>query len=329
MTQPNLLELAKQGDAQAIASIINYFLQPKGITAKVLFKDGCLQIMLESSQVPEQESSVTLIRKLIIKLNISFIKSVKIYGKKLAQSSAAWTDYFNLIPENNEIKKHSSILEATKQKKSRTLSQIWPIWFPYPSSWFWAIVLVPIAFPGTRLIVFGSFGVLISVWVNIPGLLIFSIFFGLLIPSFFLAFIYHICWFIWQKDKSNRKLAKWIPSLKSLWSGFYGTFVIGISFLIILTVFSELAFFDCKSYYKISEYFYSCAGYLTRGIAKEIFYSIETNNFLNKDWFIIWIITAAYLYQLELLARKRLLPQIKIFLRNFKQKNVRIQVAEY
>jgi hypothetical protein len=39
MTQPNLLELAKQGDAQAIASVINYLLQPKDITAKVLLTD--------------------------------------------------------------------------------------------------------------------------------------------------------------------------------------------------------------------------------------------------------------------------------------------------
>ncbi|WP_242063438.1 hypothetical protein [Nostoc sp. FACHB-892] len=41
MTQPNLLELAKQGDAQAIASLMNRQLQPKGITAKVALKDAC------------------------------------------------------------------------------------------------------------------------------------------------------------------------------------------------------------------------------------------------------------------------------------------------
>jgi aryl-alcohol dehydrogenase-like predicted oxidoreductase len=65
MTQPNLLEVAKQGDAQAIASVINYLLKPKNITAKVILKDSCLQVMLESVQVPEQESSVTFIIKVI------------------------------------------------------------------------------------------------------------------------------------------------------------------------------------------------------------------------------------------------------------------------
>ncbi|MEH1890791.1 MAG: hypothetical protein V7K92_15510 [Nostoc sp.] len=41
MTQPNILKLAKQGDIQAIASLINRHLHPKGITAKVAFKDAC------------------------------------------------------------------------------------------------------------------------------------------------------------------------------------------------------------------------------------------------------------------------------------------------
>jgi hypothetical protein len=55
-TQPNLLELAKQGNAKAIATLINRQLQPKGITAKAAFKDGCLQIMLESAHISDLSS---------------------------------------------------------------------------------------------------------------------------------------------------------------------------------------------------------------------------------------------------------------------------------
>lgn len=36
MSQPNLLELAKQGDTKAIATLINRQLQPKGITGVYL-----------------------------------------------------------------------------------------------------------------------------------------------------------------------------------------------------------------------------------------------------------------------------------------------------
>ncbi|MCT7967037.1 hypothetical protein NG799_11885 [Laspinema sp. D1] len=55
MNQPNLLELAKQGDAKAIATLMNRKLQPKGITAKASMKNDCLQIMLESAQVPPKK----------------------------------------------------------------------------------------------------------------------------------------------------------------------------------------------------------------------------------------------------------------------------------
>ncbi|MEH2005705.1 hypothetical protein [Nostoc sp.] len=317
MTQPNLLELAKQGDAQAIASVINYLLKPKSITAKVILKDGCLQVMLESFQVPEQESSVIFIRKLIIKLEATPIKSVKIYGKRTGQTSVSWIDYLNLILENEDAKKHSSILELAKQGKYETLSQIWPVWFPYPSSWLRAIILVPIAFPGTRLIVFGLVGLFISVLGNSLILLIFSVLFGLLIPTIFLAFIYHIFWFIWQKPKSANKLPKWIPTLNSLWAGFYSTIVMGLSFMLILTIFSELAFSSCNFYYEMPEYLNSCTGHLTGRATNGIFYSIENNDFLSQRWFMIWMFTAAYLYQLEHLVIKRFIPKLKVILQSF------------
>jgi len=64
MTQLNILELAKQRDAKAIAALMNRQLQPKGITAKATLKDGCLQIILESDQVPDQQALVAFVRKL-------------------------------------------------------------------------------------------------------------------------------------------------------------------------------------------------------------------------------------------------------------------------
>jgi hypothetical protein len=194
----------------------------------------------------------------------------------------------------------------------------WPAWFPYPSSWFRAVILIPIAFPGTRLIVFGFGGTILSFLTNSPTLLIFSVLFGLLIPIIFLAFIYHIFWFVWQKQKSWNCLPKWMPSLISLWSGFYATCVMGLSFLLILSLFSELAFSECKSYYGISDELSGCAGRMTGRAAKVLFYSTENNNFLNKPWFIIWIITAAYLYQAEYLVRHRFIPTLKSTLQNYR-----------
>lgn len=66
MTQANILELAKQGDVKAIATLLNRQLQTKGITAKVAMNDSCLQIMLESAQVPNQQTLFAWVRKSII-----------------------------------------------------------------------------------------------------------------------------------------------------------------------------------------------------------------------------------------------------------------------
>jgi O-antigen/teichoic acid export membrane protein len=96
MTEPKLSKLAKQGNPKAIAALINRSLKPKGITAKAyLQKNGCLQIRLESSQVPPR-SLVRIIRKGLISLEIKSINRVKIYGKKLAQENPDWHEEFQL-----------------------------------------------------------------------------------------------------------------------------------------------------------------------------------------------------------------------------------------
>jgi hypothetical protein len=80
--QQNLIELAKQGNAKAIATLMNRQLQPKGITAKAALKDSCLQVMLESAQAPNQQALVAFVRKGITGLGAESIKSVKIYGRQ-------------------------------------------------------------------------------------------------------------------------------------------------------------------------------------------------------------------------------------------------------
>ncbi|MEH2416241.1 SHOCT domain-containing protein [Nostoc sp.] len=101
MTQPNLLELAKQGDASAIASLMNRQLQPKGITVKVALKDACLQIMLESAQVPNQQALVAFVRKGIVGLGAASIERVKVYGRQGGEDLTVWTEEFELVLQVN------------------------------------------------------------------------------------------------------------------------------------------------------------------------------------------------------------------------------------
>ncbi len=96
MTQPNILKLAKQGDAEAIASLMNRHLHPKGIAAKVTFQDACLEVMLESAEVPNQQILVAFIRKGLTALGAASIERVKVYGQQTGKEFPAWSKEFDL-----------------------------------------------------------------------------------------------------------------------------------------------------------------------------------------------------------------------------------------
>ncbi|HEY9836827.1 MAG TPA: hypothetical protein V6D27_08005, partial [Vampirovibrionales bacterium] len=96
MNQPNLLELAKQGDAKAIATLMNRKLQTKGITAKASMKNDCLQIMLESAQVSPQETLVAFIRRSVSTVGPEGINRVKVYGKRIKEEFPDWSEEFEV-----------------------------------------------------------------------------------------------------------------------------------------------------------------------------------------------------------------------------------------
>jgi hypothetical protein len=99
MTQPSLSALAKQGNPDAIASLITRSLSPQGITAKASLKGDCLRVMLESLQVPDQQAAVQFIRKGLTKLKAESIKTVKIYGRQVGTDFPAWSQELDLASQ--------------------------------------------------------------------------------------------------------------------------------------------------------------------------------------------------------------------------------------
>jgi hypothetical protein len=123
-SQPNLLELAKQGDARAIAALMNRQLQPKGITAKVSLKDGCLQVMLEAPQIPpDQQALSSFIHKGILGLGSSSIQQIKVYGRQTGEEFPGWMEEcevakvpnVSLMPQPMSVK--SSSFKASASPK--------------------------------------------------------------------------------------------------------------------------------------------------------------------------------------------------------------------
>ncbi|MEH2290811.1 hypothetical protein [Nostoc sp.] len=96
MTQPNILKLAKQGDAEAIAFLMNRHLYPKGIAAKVIFQDACLEVMLESAEVPNQQILVAFIRKGLTALGATSVERVKVFGQQTDKNFPDWSQEFDL-----------------------------------------------------------------------------------------------------------------------------------------------------------------------------------------------------------------------------------------
>lgn len=121
MTQPNLLELAKQGNPKAIAALMNRQLQPKGITAKVAFKDHYLQILLEATKVPPQQACITFLQDGLNRLGITKIDKAKVYGKQIGEDFPEWHQEILLI--SNEDKTSSNFHSSASHEIDTGLSK--------------------------------------------------------------------------------------------------------------------------------------------------------------------------------------------------------------
>jgi hypothetical protein len=119
-TQPNLLELAKQGNAKAITSVMNYLLKDKGMTAKTGLKNGCLLVFLEADQVPDQQASVEVIHKTVVKLGVASIHSLKVYGRRKGEDFPAWTREFEVVAQVQPLLSTEEVIVDTPKPTDRT-----------------------------------------------------------------------------------------------------------------------------------------------------------------------------------------------------------------
>ena len=120
-TPPNLLELAKQGDAKAIASLMNQKLQPDGISAKASQKNDCLKVVLEAAKVPNQQALVAFVLAEMIGLEVKSIRTVKVYGLQQNTFDFAWHQEFKLEEQvespSASAKSTSANTQASSQEK--------------------------------------------------------------------------------------------------------------------------------------------------------------------------------------------------------------------
>lgn len=120
MTSINLLEQAKQGDTQAIATLMNKALESKDITVQVSIKDDSLTITAEAKEVPEQSFFVDYVQKAIAKLSLTKIKWLYIRGQAIGSKHPAWRQSINL--KENQISSMPVTNTQTLSVNSKTKS---------------------------------------------------------------------------------------------------------------------------------------------------------------------------------------------------------------
>jgi hypothetical protein len=96
ITTHSVLELAKQGKAEAIATLINRSIQSKGIIAEANLEGECLKLDLRSPQKINQKAMVSLIRKGMLSLQVKTIKELVIFAYQSDYETASDTQIWQV-----------------------------------------------------------------------------------------------------------------------------------------------------------------------------------------------------------------------------------------
>ncbi|MBD2189651.1 hypothetical protein [Pseudanabaena mucicola] len=120
MTQLSVMDLAKQGDPNAIAALINRSLASKGIHAQAELEAECLKISLRAAQIPNQKAVVTIIHRGMIILQVEQIKHVKIFTYRSDNNYLAWQHEINLDDNLKEDASDSQLVDPKDNKVQST-----------------------------------------------------------------------------------------------------------------------------------------------------------------------------------------------------------------
>jgi SpoVK/Ycf46/Vps4 family AAA+-type ATPase len=82
-------------DLDTLSAQLNRSL-PQGVTARATLSDGALRVMLESPHVPDEPTTVALVRETLSQLSLSQVSRVTVYGRQPGDDIPAWSEEFNL-----------------------------------------------------------------------------------------------------------------------------------------------------------------------------------------------------------------------------------------
>jgi hypothetical protein len=127
MTELNFYELAKQGNPQAIASLLESQLQSEGITTVVNLNGDCLDVIFDAEQIPAPDKLVEVVRSKLTDLQPDSIRKVKIECREKGDFAVGWSQEFSLngsawTPAINEEFIPNNVLENNSNARNNTIN---------------------------------------------------------------------------------------------------------------------------------------------------------------------------------------------------------------
>ena len=116
MSQTDVVTLARQGDADAIAVLINQALQGQGITAKTIRRDQHLYVILEAEHLPDATACVRVIQNGMLRLGTTAIELVTIAGQQMNQKTPSW---FKTLTLKEISRSEPNVAPVPEQQSSR------------------------------------------------------------------------------------------------------------------------------------------------------------------------------------------------------------------
>ncbi|MGB3533227.1 MAG: CapA family protein [Microcoleaceae cyanobacterium] len=96
MSQSDIVTLARQGDPDAIATLMNRALRSQNITTKTVRRDQHLYVILTAQELPDRSACVRVVQNGMLRLAATTIQWVTIAGQQLSQDSPTWFETLTL-----------------------------------------------------------------------------------------------------------------------------------------------------------------------------------------------------------------------------------------
>ena len=129
MSENPLVEQAKQGDVNAIGSLMNRLLKSQGMLANVERSGDRLEILIESDlrslddemRIPKRPVLVGMIKKWFVTIEVKTVSSLKISWQQAGSEEPAWTEEIFLVERESEETQRSNVITATEKAVANVL----------------------------------------------------------------------------------------------------------------------------------------------------------------------------------------------------------------